>query len=65
MSAWSCLFVQVAFGFKGPADSQGPSGELSYEMKRSPKASVDVLYLDDEMKVTRGMKGGLVVATRA
>lgn len=60
------VLLQVAFGFQGPADSQGSGGELSYEMKRSPSASsLDILYLDDEMRVTREMKGALVVATRS
>eukprot|EP00752_Nemacystus_decipiens_P003854 g3546.t1 len=59
------LLLKVAFGFKGPADSQGPGGELSYEMKRSPSGSHYILYLDDEMRVTRGMKGDLVVTTRS
>lgn len=55
---------QVAFGFKGPADTQGPGGELSYEMARSPKGFMDILYLDEEMRVSRGNAGGVVVATR-
>lgn len=57
--------MQVAFGFKGPADSQGPGGELSYEMKRSPKGSLDILYLDDEMRVTRGNRGALTIVSRS
>lgn len=28
-------------------------------------SSLEIIYLDDEMRVTRGMKGALVVATRS
>lgn len=55
---------QVVFGFQGPADDLGPHGELSYEMKRSPKGYLDVIYLDEEMRVTRGQQGALVVVDR-
>ncbi|CAM9957181.1 unnamed protein product, partial [Ectocarpus sp. 12 AP-2014] len=49
---------------KGPADDLGPRGELSYEMKRSPKGYLDIIYLDEEMRVTRGQQGALVVVDR-
>ncbi|CAN0543851.1 unnamed protein product, partial [Ectocarpus sp. 12 AP-2014] len=55
---------QVVFGFQGPADDLGPRGELSYEMKRSPQGYLDIIYLDEEMRVTRGQQGALVVVDR-
>lgn len=59
------LFLKLVFGFRPPADTLGSQGELSYEMKRSPKGVVDVLYLDQDMRITRGIKGALVVTTRS
>ncbi|CBJ26440.1 conserved unknown protein [Ectocarpus siliculosus] len=58
------LMLKVVFGFQGPADGLGPRGELSYEMKRSPKGYLDIIYLDEEMRVTRGQQGALVVVDR-
>ncbi|CAM9223735.1 unnamed protein product [Scytosiphon promiscuus] len=58
------LLLKVAFGFRGPAESLGPEGELSYEMKRSPKASLDILYMDEQLRVTRGAQGALVISSR-
>ncbi|CAB1104877.1 unnamed protein product [Ectocarpus sp. CCAP 1310/34] len=58
------LMLKVVFGFRGPADNLGRRGELSCEMKRSPSGHFEVLYLDEEIWVTRGHKGTLVVVTR-
>jgi PAP_fibrillin len=35
-----------------------------YEMKRRPKGHMDVLYLDEELRVTRGNRGTLIVVER-
>ncbi|CAN0362137.1 unnamed protein product [Pylaiella littoralis] len=56
--------LKEKFGFEGPAGSLGPRGELSYQMKRAPSGSLDILYIDDEMRVSRGSSEGLVVVTR-
>ncbi|CAM9888583.1 unnamed protein product, partial [Laminaria digitata] len=58
------LMLKVVLGFRGPADDLGSRGDLSYEMKRSPSATLDVIFIDEEMRVTRGREGALVVATR-
>lgn len=59
------VFLKLAFGFRPPAGTLGSRGEMVYEMKRSPKGVFDVLYLDEDMRVSRGGKGALVVATRS
>lgn len=59
------LFLKLAFGFRPPAGTLGSRGEMSYEMKRSPKGVLDVLYLDQDMRVSRGGNGALVVTTRS
>lgn len=58
------LMLKLAFGFKPPASEPGSGGELSYEMTRSPKGWLDILYLDEEMRVTRGNRGSVTVVTR-
>lgn len=58
------LMLKLAFGFKPPAKEPGSRGELSYEMTRSPKGWFDILYLDEDMRVTRGNRGSIVVVTR-
>ncbi|CAB9519539.1 PAP_fibrillin [Seminavis robusta] len=37
---------------------------VRYEMKRRPKGHLDVLYLDEELRVTRGNRGTLIVVER-
>lgn len=39
-------------------------GELTHEMPRSPKCWTDVLYVDEEMRITCGNRGSVVVAIR-
>lgn len=56
--------LKVLFGFRPPADGVGSAGELVYEMKRPPKAYMDILYIDEELRVTRGSKGSVVVTIR-
>lgn len=58
------LVLKLLLGFREPADELGSRGELSYEMRRSPSATVDVIYIDDDMRIVRGSRGALVVATR-
>lgn len=41
-------------------------GSMSYEMKKPPgNAYLDILYLDDELRITRGSAGSIVIAQRA
>ena len=56
--------LKLVLGFRGPADELGSRGELSYEMRRSPSGALDVIFIDDDMRVTRGNKGAVTVVTR-
>lgn len=58
------LMLKLVLGFRGPADELGSRGELSYEMRRSPSGALDVIFIDDDMRVTRGNKGAVTVVTR-
>ena len=43
-------------------------GSMSYEIKKPPKPAknyLDILYLDEELRITRGSKGSVVIAERA
>ena len=40
-------------------------GSLTYKMKKSPHGHLDVIFLDDELRITRGNKGTVVIAERA
>ena len=40
-------------------------GSMTYKMTKSPHGHLDVLFLDDELRITRGNKGTVVIAERA
>ena len=50
-------------GLRAEAGAEGAT--QSYELARAPAGSVDVLFLDADLRVTRGNRGSLVVATRS
>lgn len=40
------------------------TGEVSFTMQRSPKGRLEILYLDDELRITRGEKGTVLVCQK-
>ena len=40
-------------------------GSMTYKMKKSPHGHLDVIFLDDELRITRGNRGSVVIAERA
>jgi len=50
-------------GLRKP-DSVSDDGSMTYEMTKAPHGHSDVLYLDDDLRITKGNKGSIVVATR-
>ena len=50
-------------GLRAEAGAEGAT--QSYKLARAPAGSVDVLFLDADLRVTRGNRGSLVVATRS
>lgn len=58
------LMLKLAFGYRPPGDVMGSKGELEYRMERSPKGTRDILHLDQDMNISRGNKGTIVVLTR-
>ena len=39
-------------------------GSMTYKMTKSPHGHLDVLFLDDELRITRGNRGSVVIAER-
>ena len=52
----------------GPREADGHVDRrqyVTYKMTKSPHGHLDVIFLDDEMRITRGNKGTVVIAERA
>jgi hypothetical protein len=50
------LFLKVMFGLVPPNGMNEETGEISFQMKRSPKGKLSILYLDEEMRITKEKK---------
>jgi hypothetical protein len=40
------------------------TGRIEFQMKRSPKGALDILYLDEELRITKGQKETVLVCDR-
>lgn len=58
------VFLKLMFGLVPPQGMNTETGEISFTMKRSPKGRLEVLYLDEELRITRGEKGTVLVCER-
>lgn len=58
------VFLKLIFGLTPPQGMNTETGEISFTMKRSPKGSLEVLYLDEELRITKGEKGTVLVFER-
>ena len=58
------VFLKLMFGLTPPQSMNTETGEISFTMKRSPKGSLEVLYLDEELRITKGEKGTVLVFER-
>jgi hypothetical protein len=55
---------QLIFGLV-PSQSMNPkTGEISFTMQRSPKGKLEIIYLDEELRITRGNKETVLVCER-
>lgn len=55
--------MRLAMGFETtPMDEDGA---MSYKLRRAPKGWLDIVYLDDVLRVTRGNRGSVVVCERS
>ena len=58
------VFLKLMFGLVPPQGMNPETGEISFTMKRSPKGRLEVLYLDEQLRITRGEKGTILVCER-
>ncbi|MFM2062014.1 MAG: hypothetical protein RLZZ507_1684 [Cyanobacteriota bacterium] len=54
-------FLRLMFGLVPPQTMNPETGEISFIMNRSPKGRLEILYLDEELRITRGEKGTVLV----
>lgn len=59
------FFLKMTFGLVPPQGMNEETGDISFEMKRSPKGKSTILYLDDEIRINKGDKGTIVVLQRS
>ncbi|MBC5797050.1 fimbrial protein [Sphaerospermopsis sp. LEGE 00249] len=57
-------FLKLMFGLVPPQTMNPETGEVSFMMNRSPKGRLEILYLDEELRITRGEKGTVLVCER-
>lgn len=58
------LFLKLTFGLVAPEGINRSTGEVAFTMKRSPKGKLEILYLDEYLRITRGNKGTVLVFER-
>ncbi len=57
-------FLRLMFGLVGPRPMDTATGIVTYAMQRSPKGNLQLLYLDDELRITKGEKGTVLICER-
>ena len=58
------VFFRLMFGIIPPQSMNPETGETSFIMNRSPKGRLEILYLDEELRITCGEKGTILVCER-
>ncbi len=57
------LFRSI-FGLVPPQSMNPKTGEISFTMQRSPKGKLEIDYLDEELRITRGARGTVLICER-
>ncbi|NER52875.1 MAG: fimbrial protein, partial [Symploca sp. SIO1A3] len=57
-------FLKLMFGLVPPQGINPETREVAFTMKRAPKGRLEILYLDEELRITRGQKGTVLVCQR-
>ncbi|WP_013322584.1 PAP/fibrillin family protein [Gloeothece verrucosa] len=58
------VMAKIMFGLVPPEQMNPKTGEVSFSMRRPPKGSLDIIYVDEELRITRGEKGTVLVCQR-
>lgn len=62
---WVLQFLlKIVMGLSYPSDESLAKHSFHFDMKRSPIGYLDVLYLDEDIRITKGNRGTIVVAER-
>jgi hypothetical protein len=56
--------LRMMFGIVPPQEMDCQTGRVSFKMQRSPKGKLEVLFLDEELRITRGERGTVLVCER-
>lgn len=65
LKAWfQNQILKFMFGLVPPQGIDNDTGRVEFQMKRSPKGSLSILYLDEEFRITRGQKETVLVCER-
>ncbi len=56
--------LRMMFGIVPPQGMDRKTGGVSFKMQRSPKGKLELLYLDEELRITRGERGTVLVCER-
>lgn len=56
--------LKMMFGIVPPEEIDRTTGRVSFQMRRSPKGNLEILYLDEELRITRGERGTVLVCER-
>lgn len=58
------IFIKWMFGISKASKINTQTGKRVFTMKKSPKGILKLLYLDDELRITRGNRGTVLVCQR-
>ena len=58
------VFLKLMFGLTPPQGMNTETGEISFTMKRSPKGRLEILFLDEELRITKGKKENILIFER-
>lgn len=67
MSTFMMYIFKAVFQLSTPTDEDAKNDKhrtVSFDMKRSPRGYLDILYLDEDVRITRGNRGTIIVVER-
>ena len=61
---FTSIFVKWMLGISQVSDIASQTGKKAFTMKKSPTGSLKVLYLDDELRITKGNRETVLICQR-
>lgn len=56
--------LKLIFGLVPPAGLEPETGRIEFQMRRSPKGALTILYLDEELRITKGQRETVLICER-